>query len=145
MKKGIYIILLQIAVLIYTSAGMLGKFAASEELFSLKFFLFYGFELLALGIYAIVWQQLISKIDLSIAYANRSINLLWALLFAFFIFKEQITLPNILGVIIVIIGISLVNSSDTNQKKNSARISSSPQTKEEENLWFQVISFCLHP
>lgn len=110
-------VLLQFVVLIYTSAGIVGKLASKEALFSLPFLLLYGLEIVILGIYAILWQQMIKKIDLSIAYANRSINLLWSMLFAVIIFKESITIPNIIGVIVVFIGILLVNSEQNKSDK----------------------------
>lgn len=112
-------ILLQFVVLIYTSAGIVGKLASREELFSLPFLLLYGLEIIILGVYAILWQQMIKKIDLSIAYANRSINLLWSMLFAVLIFNESITLPNVLGVVVVFIGILLVNSEQNKGEKEA--------------------------
>ena len=110
-------LILQFAVLLYTCAGITGKFASGETLFSLHFFLLYGLEIVFLGIYAIIWQQVIQKLDLSIAYANRSVNLLWTMLFAILIFHETITIGNIIGVILVILGIFLVNSTDNQTGK----------------------------
>lgn len=105
-----YLILLPLAVLIYTCAGIVGKYASNYPLFSIPFLACYCGEVIILGIYAIIWQKLIQKIDLSIAYANRSINLLWALLFAVLLFHEKVTANNIIGVIVVMIGIFFVNS-----------------------------------
>lgn len=115
------LLVLQAAVLLYTCAGITGKFASGRQLFSLHFFLLYGLEIVFLGIYAIIWQQVIQRIDLSIAYANRSVNLLWTMLFAVSIFHETITIGNIMGVLLVILGICLVNSTENQTGKKVAK------------------------
>ncbi len=106
------IVFLQAIVMIYTMSGVAAKFAASVEVMSLKFIFFYGLEILILGIYAILWQQIIKFADLSVAYANRSIALLWSMLWAVLFFGEQVSIQNIIGVIIVITGTIIVNKDD---------------------------------
>ena len=104
------IIALQVVVMFYTTSGIFAKLASGTEFMSFKFIFFYGAEICVLGIYAILWQQIIKRVDLSIAYANRSIALIWSMLWAFFLFNEEITLKNIIGVIIVVVGTMVVNS-----------------------------------
>lgn len=104
------ILFLQGIVIIYTLSGVAAKEAAGSEFISLAFVGFYGLEIVILGVYAILWQQIIKKIDLSIAYANRSIALLWSMVWAILFFKETITVQNIIGVLIVISGTIIVNS-----------------------------------
>lgn len=108
--KGI--IGIQLAVIVYTFSGVMGKFAAGYDFLSLPFIFFIGMELLILGIYAIIWQQIIKRYPLSIAYVNRAIAIFWSTLWAFLIFGERITLNNILGVIVIFIGIMVVNSDE---------------------------------
>ena len=103
------ILLLQLIVIIYTLSGVAGKFAAGYDFLSLGFILCYGIEIVILGIYAILWQQIIKRFDLSVAYANRSIALLWSMLWAVMLFHEKITVQNIAGVVIVIVGTMIVN------------------------------------
>lgn len=103
------ILVLQIIIVIYTFAGVAGKFAAQQELFSLQFLALYGVEIAILGVYAILWQQVIKRIDLSIAYANRAVAIIWSLLWAVVLFNEQVTLTNVIGGIIIIIGTIIVN------------------------------------
>ena len=120
-RKGITIrqmFFLQLVVIIYTLAGVSAKFASFEKFLSFKFILLYGLEILILGIYAVLWQQIIKHIDLSVAYANRSMALLWSMLWAFIIFREKITIRNLLGVIIVIIGTLIVNTEGRKEEKN---------------------------
>ena len=106
------IIILQAIIVIYTLATVAAKFASGEEFLSFKFILFYGIEILILGIYAILWQQIIKKFEISIAYANRAMALLWSLVWAVVFFGEAITLKNVIGVIIVVIGTIIVNIDD---------------------------------
>ncbi|MBE7092559.1 MAG: transporter [Clostridiales bacterium] len=101
---------LQFAVIIYTLAGVCGRFASNYQFLSLGFILWFGCEFFVLGIYAIVWQQIIKRVDLSVAYVNRSLALCWSMLWAFLIFKESIHFSNIIGVIIIVIGTLIVNS-----------------------------------
>ena len=65
-----------------------------------------------LGVYAIVWQQLIKKFEISVAYANKAMGLLWSIVWAILIFKDTVTIKNVIGVVIVIIGTMIVNSED---------------------------------
>ncbi len=103
------ILLLQAVVIIYTLSGVAGKIASTNELLSFKFILFYVIEIAILGIYAILWQQIIKRVDLSTAYANRAIAILWSMLWAVIFFHENITIQNIIGVIIVLVGMIIVN------------------------------------
>lgn len=106
------LLILQFIIMIYTLSSVVAKFASGEEFLSFNFILFYGLEILILGIYAILWQQIIKKFDLSVAYANKAMSLLWALLWAVLFFKENISIKNVIGVIIVIIGTIIVNKDD---------------------------------
>lgn len=104
------VLLLQLIIVIYTLSGVAAKLASGYDLLSLHFIIFYGAEICILGVYALLWQQIIKKFDLSIAYANRSMALLWSMIWAVIIFHEAITVKNIVGVGIVIVGTIVVNS-----------------------------------
>jgi len=104
------ILILQAVFAIYTLSTVFGKFASGYDFLSMKWIMFYGIELVILGIYAIIWQQLLKKFDISVAYANKAISLLWSIVWAIVIFKDTITIKNIIGVIIVIAGTIIVNS-----------------------------------
>ena len=102
--------LLQLVVMIYTLSGVAAKLASGQEAFSFPFLMFYGIEIVIFGIYAIVWQQIIKRCDLSVAYANRSMAILWSLIWTVAFFRETLTLKNIAGVLIVFAGTIIVNS-----------------------------------
>lgn len=103
---------LQGAVCLYTMSGIAAKLASNYDFLSVGFILCYGAEIAILGVYAIVWQQIIKRVDISIAYANRSMAIFWSMLWAFLLFREQITLRNLLGVLLIFIGTWVVNSSE---------------------------------
>lgn len=104
------IFILQIVIAIYTLSTVFAKFASGQEFMSFKFILYYGLEMLILAVYAVVWQQLIKKFDISVAYANKAMGLLWSIVWAILIFNETITIKNVIGVVIVIVGTIIVNS-----------------------------------
>ena len=57
------------------------------------------------GVYAIAWQQVIKKFSLSTAYANKSVYLLWSQIWAVVIFHENLSIQNIIGILVVLIGV----------------------------------------
>lgn len=118
MKKKVTvkdIICLQMVIVIFTVSSVIAKFASGQEFLSVKFIVFYGLEIVVLGIYAILWQQAIKKIDLSIAYANKAMGVLWSMIWAVIIFHNQITLQNVIGVLLVIAGTIVLNSSESEE------------------------------
>jgi drug/metabolite transporter (DMT)-like permease len=63
-----------------------------------------------LAVYAILWQQVIKKFQLSIAYSNKSMMLLWSMLWNFLIFSQGITPWKVVGVLLVVAGVIVMNS-----------------------------------
>ncbi|MDD3218202.1 MAG: EamA family transporter [Lachnospiraceae bacterium] len=106
------ILSIQAAVLIYTLSGICAKMAAGHEFLSFWFIFFYGLEICVLGVYAIVWQQIIKRYELSVAYVNRATAIFWSLIWAALIFREHISWKNILGVAIIFVGIMVVNTDE---------------------------------
>lgn len=104
------IIMLQGAVVIYTFSGIMAKNASANKGNIAKFLLFFGLEFAILAIYAILWQQLLKRFELSVAYANRSAALLWSMLWAAVFFHEPISLKNIAGVLLVLLGTAVINT-----------------------------------
>ena len=109
------ILMLQIVFFIYSINSVVAKFASAQEPFSLNFILLYGLELCVLGVYALLWQQLIRRMELSVAYSNKAVVLLWAMVFGALLFKEQITLTKVAGILLVIVGIVVLNSEEVKE------------------------------
>ena len=53
---------------IYTSSGVFSKLASQQEILSLKYIAFLACAVGVLGIYAVLWQQIIKRMDVSLAY-----------------------------------------------------------------------------
>ena len=115
--KNIFI--LQAVVVIYTLSSVLAKLATGEEVFSPAFFVFYGLEVMILGVYAILWQQMIKKFDLSTAYANRAMALLWSAVWAVVLFHESLNGKQLLGIGFVVLGTVIVNKDQTGESKET--------------------------
>ncbi len=60
-----------------------------------------------MGAYAICWQQILKRVELSTAYMFKGTSLIFVMLFAFALFDEQITIMNIIGASVIITGITL--------------------------------------
>ena len=60
-----------------------------------------------MGLYAILWQQILKRVELSLAYMFKGTSIVFVMLLAHMIFGEQITWNNTIGAIIIILGIVL--------------------------------------
>lgn len=104
------IILLQGVVVIYTLSGIMSKNASASGDNPVKFLIFFGLEFVLLAVYAVLWQQMIKRFELSVAYANRSMAVLWSMLWAVLLFHDKITVKNIIGVLLVTTGTVVINT-----------------------------------
>ena len=109
------IVLLQAIIIIYTISSIMAKFASAGETIE-KVILFFGLDLLFLGIYAICWQQMIKIFPLSVAYANRAMALLWSAIWAKIIFGEHISVQQMIGIVLVIAGTMIINTDKQEEK-----------------------------
>ncbi|MBQ6425524.1 MAG: EamA family transporter [Clostridia bacterium] len=110
-RGGIYL-LLHILLLVYAVACIFSKKAAGSLFGTRQFFLYYGLNLLLLGVYAVGWQQVLKRIPLTAAYAHKSITVIWGVVFGVLLFHETLNFRQIAGVLLVICGIVLFSISD---------------------------------
>ena len=103
------ILIIQLGVVVYTCSGICSKMTSNYPALSFMWLFWLGLEVVFLGVYAIFWQQIIKRFDLSIAYANRAFAIFWSTLWAMLIFREKVTPANTIGVIVIFAGIMLVN------------------------------------
>ena len=64
-----------------------------------------------------MWQQIIKKFDISVASANKAMAILWSMLWAILFFHDNITINNVIGIVIIIIGTFIVNSDNREEAK----------------------------
>ena len=105
-------VLLHVALLIYSTSGLFSKNASAHPFGSLPFILYYAGMILVLGIYAILWQQVIKHVPLSTAYANKAITVVWGILWGAMLFQERVTWGKIVGAVIVLAGVVLYSGAD---------------------------------
>lgn len=101
-------ILLHTALILYSFEAVFSKTAAAKPFLSLEFCIYYCFVLLIVGIYALLWQQILKNIPLNIAFANKAVTLIWGLVWGVLFFNETITVSNIAGAAIVLVGVLLI-------------------------------------
>lgn len=89
----------------FSMSEVFSKLASGEEFLSLKFCFYYACIIGIFGIYAICWQQVIKRLPLTVAYANKAITIVWGIVFGMLFFKERLNAGKIIGAVIVIIGV----------------------------------------
>ncbi len=113
MKKKIRFvdfIMLQSAVVVYSLSTVAANLASKYEFLSKGYIAFFALDFCILAVYAIVWQQMIKRFQLSLAYANKAMTLMWSMLWNFLIFSQGITPWKVVGVLLVVAGVIVMNS-----------------------------------
>ena len=109
-------IILQLMNILYSLNSVLVKFVSMKweniGLFALPTLLLLLAAIAILGIYAILWQKILTKVDLTVAYMCKGMIIFWGMLWAFLFFKEQITLFNLLGTGLIFSGTYLVTMNE---------------------------------
>lgn len=103
---------LHASLLIYSIGAIFAKTASTKEFLSKEFILFYGLFLMVLFIYAILWQQILKRFPLTVAFANKAIVILWGIIWGNLFFNESLRWGMLLGSAIIVSGIYLVVSDD---------------------------------
>lgn len=104
-------ILLYGAFLIYSASTICAKLAATQSA-TFRLIVFFGLEFVCLGVYAIIWQQVLKKFTLVTAMASKGVVVIFNLIWSILLFGETITIGNIVGAGIIIFGIWMVSTSD---------------------------------
>ncbi len=104
MVKVKNIVLLQAVIIIYTVSSVMSKQASASGGNLLRFGFFCGME------FAVLWQQMIKRFELSVAYANRSMAVVWSMVWAVLFFHDSITVQNVAGVLLVVAGTWIINT-----------------------------------
>lgn len=108
-------LLLHFILFLYSVNGVFSKLASTKEFMSLDFIILYGVVLFGLFIYAILWQQILKKLPLTTAFSNKSIIIIWGMIWGKLIFNETIKWNMILGTVIIISGIFMVVKNNKNE------------------------------
>ncbi len=107
-----WLLFLQLTLLLYATTSIFSKNAARYPFLSVKFILFYAGMIGVLGLYAILWQQVIKHLPLTLAFANKAINVVWGVVFGMAFFRETITPVQALGCLVIVVGTVLYVKAD---------------------------------
>ena len=91
--------------MLYACVGICTKKAALQLPMSWWYWLWFAGAVAVIGICAMLWQQVLKRIDLGTAYMFKGTSLIFTMLIAALLFGEAITVPNIIGSVIIIVGI----------------------------------------
>ena len=121
MNKARNLVILHIILALFSVSGIFSKRAAAEDMLSLNWMINYGVVLFVLFIYAIAWQQIIKKMPIVTAYANKAVMVIWGIVWGYVFFHEAITIQKIIGAVIIIAGVYLLVTGDdyTQEKEDS--------------------------
>ncbi len=119
-KKVITIVLLHIMLMVYSMSGICSKMASRQDFLSLRFILYYAGVIVLLAVYAVAWQQIIKRIPLTLAYANRAVTVVWGLVWGMIFFHEQVTVGKAVGAMLVVAGVVFYALADNKQSDDKA-------------------------
>ena len=120
MKQAKWFLLLHIILGIYAGSSVCSKLAAQQPFLSAAFIVLYGLMLLALVVYAVGWQQVIKRIPLTTAFANKAVTVVWGLVWGALFFHEAVTPGKLLGAALVIAGVILFERADGEAAESEA-------------------------
>ena len=83
--------------------------ASMYEFLSVHYILYFGMTVFVMGVYAMLWQEVLKLTPLNIAYLYKSSGIGISLMYAYIIFGEKITIHNILGCVMIVVGIMLLS------------------------------------
>lgn len=123
MKKSqnlLSFLFMHIAFLVYTLYPLLGKFATRYEMLSFQFVALYCVVFAILFLYAILWQQVLKRIPLTTAIANKSITIVWGMIFGLLLFSEGISLKMLIGAVLILSGILILSTEKEKPQEDAA-------------------------
>ena len=118
--------LLLICFMIFASTGIFTKYVSLYPFLSWQYIFSFLGAIGVMGIYAVLWQQVLKYIELSVAYMFKGTALIFTMLLAYWLFGEPITTNNIIGAAIIIFGIILYNL-PTKYSDTQLRVRSRPR------------------
>ncbi len=112
MKSFIRYLYIILSVFLQSLTVVLGKFASMQmnsfSIINVILNPYYWGVLICLGLQAIFWQLALKHFKLSFAYVFNSLLFVLILLYSFFIFKEKISLYNIIGALLIVGGTTFI-------------------------------------
>lgn len=108
-------------LVLYSLSSICGKLASGFPFLSMGFIVCYGGMIALLGIYALGWQQVIKRLPLTFAYANRAVTVVWGIVWGALFFSEPVTAGKLAGALIVLAGVVLYATSGDDAQDDPAQ------------------------
>lgn len=110
MTKSIPIYFALVGVnLVYACTSIFTKMASRQEMLSWPYLLWMAGAVGVMGVYAILWQQVLKRVELSTAYMFKGTGAVFGLLIVWLVLNEPVTMNNIIGTIIIITGVTMIS------------------------------------
>jgi len=106
-NKTIQVAVLILVNLLYACVSLFTKYTAQQEFLSWQYCMGLCGAIGVMGAYAICWQQILKRTELSTAYMFKGTSLIFVILLAALFFCEKITVMNIIGAVVIVFGIAL--------------------------------------
>ena len=107
-NKSAYILML-LSFFIYSLSSFFSKLASRYEMFSMPYIFCFCGIIIVLGLYGILWQQVLKNIDLSVAMAFKPLCLILSVLWSVIFFSEHLSHKMITGIVLIILGIFIIS------------------------------------
>lgn len=116
--KKIYLAL-HLTLMLYAVGGIFSKRASAASFLSAEYIANYVGLLVILVVYAFFWQKILKVIPLTVAMANKSVTVIWGIVYGCLIFQEKVTIFNIVGAVVMMAGICLVAGAEKEEKETA--------------------------
>ncbi len=104
---------------LYSLSSVCAKLAAGFDFMSVGFVGCYAGMIALLGIYAIGWQQVIKRLPLTFAYANKAVTVAWGIVWGMLLFNERVSPLKLLGALIVLAGVVLFSLAEKDEGEDA--------------------------
>lgn len=101
------LLLMFFAYMIYSSTGIFSKLASMQVFLTGTYLLFFTMIIVTLAVYAVLWQIILKRVPLGQAFLFKSSGIVFALVYAHFLFGEQVSIWNIAGALLIMTGIAI--------------------------------------
>ena len=112
---------LHLLLAVYSLSDVCSKTAAGAPFMSFRFLFFYGCVPGLLGVYAIGWQQVIRRLPLTVAFANRAVTVVWGIVWGVLFFREQVSPLRLVGAALIMAGVVLFARADGRQAEEEGK------------------------
>ncbi len=112
MKRLCAFALMHAIFLLYRLYAVLAKFASNQSFLSQSYCALYALLVLILGVYALLWQQVLKRIALSTAIANKCITIVWGMIWGAIVFGEGVSARKLIGAVFIFLGIVVMSFSE---------------------------------